>query len=131
MSILDGFQGGRQYFYHLVTDVSADVPSVLEKGVFAPALANIPAFGKSLPSDQSPLWYAHVSMWTERAIAENKVRRITSFEDLEGLIKSGIVTSAYINPEGPGNNWLYGLRPTRARIIRFCKPSESYAKNFP
>ncbi len=170
MSILDGFQGGRQYFYHLVTDVSADVPSVLEKGVFAPALANIPAFGKSLPSDQSallgfspvlngiistdtgehqgfasslanngidpinvfpyapsnddpsasnnysPLWDAHVSMWTDRAIAENKVRRITSFEDLEGLIKSGMVTSAYINPEGPGNAWLYGLRPTRATI---------------
>mgnify|MGYP005850744805 CR=1 FL=1 len=170
MSILDGFQGGRQYFYHLVTDVSADVPSVLEKGVFAPALANIPAFGESLPSDQSallgfspvlngisdtstgqhqgfvaslanngidpinvfpygpsnddpsnannysPLWDAHVSMWTEEAIAENKVRRITSFEDLLGLMESGLVTSANINPDGPGNPWLYGLRPTRAII---------------
>ncbi|MEA5449600.1 hypothetical protein VB780_13530 [Leptolyngbya sp. CCNP1308] len=170
MSILDGFQGGRQYFYHLVTDVSADVPSVLEKGVFAPKLADIPAFGKSLPADESallgfspvlngisdtstgqhqgfvaslanngidpinvfpygpdndnpsadnnysPLWDAHVSMWTEGAIAANKVRRITSLEDLQGLITSGLVTDAVINPEGPGNPWLFGLRPTQATI---------------
>ena len=170
MSILDGFQGGRQYFYHLVTDVSADVPSVLEKGVFAPKLADIPAFGRSLPADESallgfspvlngisdtstgqhqgfvaslanngidpinvfpygpdndnpradnnysPLWDAHVSMWTEGAIAANQVRRITSLEDLQGLIASGLVTDAVINPEGPGNPWLFGLRPTQATI---------------
>lgn len=170
LSILDGFQGGRQYFYHLVTDVSADVPAVLEKGVFAPKLAGIPAFGKSLPTDPSallgfspvlngisdtatgqhqgflaslanngidpinvfpigpdndnaskdnnysPLWDAHVSMWTDEAIAENKVRRITSFEDLQELIEAGMVTDAFINPEGPSNEWLYGLRPTQATI---------------
>jgi hypothetical protein len=170
MSILDGFQGGRQYFYHLVTDVSAEVPSVLEKGVFAPRLANIPAYGKSRASEPSallgfspvlngisdtstgqhqgfvaslanggidpinvfpippanddrsaannysPLWDAHVSMWTEAAIKANKVRRITSFEDLQGLVKAGMVTSAFINPEGPGNPWLFGLRPTQAVI---------------
>ena len=49
MSILDGVQGGKQYFYHLVTDASAAVPAVLEKGVFAPALAKIPSFGQSMP----------------------------------------------------------------------------------
>jgi hypothetical protein len=170
MSILDGFQGGRQYFYHLVTDVSADVPSVLEKGVYAPRLANIPQYGKSLPSDRSallgfspvlngitdvrtgqfqgftaslanggidpinvfpygpdndnpsednnysPMWDAHVNMWTEAAIKAGKVRRITSLQDLEGLIKAGMVTNAVINPEGPANPWLYGLRPTQAII---------------
>jgi hypothetical protein len=170
LSILDGFQGGRQYFYHLVTDVSAEVPAVLEKGVFSPKLANVPAYGKSLPSEKSallgfspvlngisdvstgqsqgfvaslanggidpinifpippsnddasaennysPLWDAHVNMWTEEAIKTNKVRRITSFEDLEGLVKAGLVTSAVINPEGPGNPWLFGLRPTQAII---------------
>jgi len=170
LSILDGFQGGRQYFYHLVTDVSADVPSVLEKGVYTPRLANIPAYGKSTPSDRSallgfspvlngitdtstgqhqgftaslanggidpinvfpyppsngdrsannnysPLWDAHVNMWTEAAIKANKVRRITSFEDLQGLIKAGLVTNASINPDGPANPWLYGLRPTQAII---------------
>ncbi len=170
MSILDGFQGGRQYFYHLVTDVSADVPSVLEKGVFAPRLAKIPAFAQSTPSDPSallgfspvlngisdtstaqhqgfvasllnngidpinvfpippanedasaennysPLWDAHVSMWTDEAIATNKVRRITSFEDLDGLVKAGLVTDAFINPEGPENPWLSGLRSTQVVI---------------
>jgi hypothetical protein len=170
LSILDGFQGGRQYFYHLVTDVSADIPSVLEKGVFAPRLAAIPEFGKSTPSEPSallgfspvlngitdtstgqhqgfaaslanggidpinifpyppanddpsaennysPLWDAHVNMWTEEAIAAGKVRRITSFEDLGELIEAGLVTNAFINPEGPGNPWLFGLRPTRATI---------------
>ncbi len=170
LSILDGFQGGRQYFYHLVTDVSAEVPSVLEKGVFAPRLANIPEFGKSTPSESSallgfspvlngisdtqtgqhqgfiaslvnngidpinvfpyppsnddpsdsnnysPFWDAHVSMWTDAAIESNKVRRITSFEDLKGLVEAGLVTSAVINPEGAGNPWLFGLRPTQAII---------------
>jgi hypothetical protein len=170
LSILDGFQGGRQYFYHLVTDASAEVPAVLEKGVFSPKLANVPAFGQSTPEEKSallgfspvlngitdvstgqsqgfaaslanggidpinifpippanddtsannnysPLWDAHVNMWTEEAIKTNKVRRITSFEDLQNLIKAGLVTSAAINPEGPGNPWLYGLRPTKAII---------------
>jgi len=170
LSILDGFQGGKQYFYHLVTDVSAEVPSVLEKGVFAPRLAKLPAIGKSKASDPSallgfspvlngisdistgqhqgfvaslvnggidpinvfplspsnddrsaannysPLWDAHVSMWTDEAVTSNKVRRITSFEDLKGLVAAGLVTSAFINPEGPGNPWLFGLRPTQAII---------------
>lgn len=170
LSILDGFQGGRQYFYHLVTDVSADVPSVLEKGVYTPRLANVPRYGQSLPTDRSallgfspvlngisdtrtgqhqgfvaslanngidpinifpippsnddnsannnysPLWDAHVNMWTDAAIKANQVRRITSFEDLQGLVKAGMVTSAAINPAGPGNPWLFGLRPTQAVI---------------
>lgn len=170
LSILDGFQGGKEYFYHLVTDVSAEVPSVLEKGVFAPRLAKLPTIGKSTASDPSallgfspvlngisdvstgehqgfvaslvnggidpinvfpippsnddrsaannysPLWDAHVNMWTDAAIKSNKVRRITSFEDLKGLVAAGLVTSAFINPEGPGNPWLFGLRPTQAII---------------
>ena len=41
LSILDGTQGGRQYFYHLVTDASASLPAVLEKGVFAPRLSEV------------------------------------------------------------------------------------------
>lgn len=55
LSILDGVQGGRQYFYHLVTDASAQVPAVLEKGVYAPRLGKIPAFGQSLPGEKSAL----------------------------------------------------------------------------
>lgn len=170
MSLLDGFQGGKQFFYHLVTDVSADVPAVLENGVYASKLALLPTFGRSKPTDKSallgfspvlngitdlstgadqgfeslianggidpinvfpvgpnnnlraltnnysPLWDAHVNMWTEQAIKDGKVRRIVGFEDLKNLVEAGLVTSAYINPEGAGNPWLFGLRPTNVVI---------------
>jgi hypothetical protein len=52
-------------------------------------------------NNYSPLWDAHVNMWTEAAVSGGKVRRITSFEDLEGLVRAGLVTSASINPPGP------------------------------
>jgi hypothetical protein len=169
LSILDGVQGGRQYFYHLVTDASAQVPAVLEKGVYAPRLAKIPAFGRSLPGEKSallgfspvlngrtdegsgqdqgfstalangidpinvfpippenddaartneysPLWDAHVSMWTARAIKEGKVHRIHSMDEQKTLIREGYLTSAFINPPGPGNAYVGGLRPTQAII---------------
>jgi hypothetical protein len=169
LSILDGVQGGRQYFYHLVTDASAQVPAVLEKGVYAPRLAKIPAFGQSLPGEKSallgfspvlngrtdegsaqdqgfstalangidpinvfpippenddaartnnysPLWDAHVSMWTARAIKEGKVHRIHSMDEQKTLIREGYLTSAFINPPAPGNAYVGGLRPTRAII---------------
>jgi hypothetical protein len=167
LSILDGVQGGHQYYYHLVTDASAAVPAVLEKGVYAPKLAKVPAFGKSLLSDDSallgfspvlngktvegsgddqgfstalhngidpinvfpippdnddstnnysPLWDAHVSQWTAKAIAEGKVHRIHSMSEQKQLIKEGYLTSAFINPPGPGNAYVGGLRPTQAII---------------
>jgi hypothetical protein len=170
MLILDGEQGGKQYFYHMVTDASAPVPAVLEKGVYAPTLAKIPAFGLSLPRDHSallgfspvlngrtdkgsgedqgfstalanggidpinvfpvgphnddpsktnnysPLWDAHVSMWTDKAIKAHKVHRIRSITEQMQLIKAGYLTSAMINPPGPGNAFVGGLRPTQAII---------------
>ena len=164
LTILDGFQDGKQYFYHLVTDASLDVAAAFENGVLAPKLAKIPTFGVSSyekPSallgfspvlngisdsstgnhqgfsallanggldpinifpygpdniNYSPLWDAHVSQWTEKAIKANKVTRITSFKQLKKLIQQGYVESAKINPEGPGNDWIFGLRPTKAII---------------
>jgi hypothetical protein len=170
MKILDGVQGGRQYFYHMVTDVSAPVPAVLEKGVYAPTLAKLPTFGESLPSEKSallgfspvlngrtdkgsgedqgfstalanggidpinvfpvgpendnpsksnnysPLWDAHVSQWTPAAIKAGKVHRIHSMDEQKRLIKEGWLTSAFINPPGPGNPFVGGLRPTRAIV---------------
>ncbi|WP_428229042.1 DUF7482 domain-containing protein [Flavobacterium sp.] len=53
LSILDGFRGGKEYFFHLVTDATDNLPATLEKGVSASRLAKIPAFGKSLPTDKS------------------------------------------------------------------------------
>jgi hypothetical protein len=167
LSILDGVQGGRQYYYHLVTDASASIAAVLEKGVYAPRLGKVPAFGESLPSDNSallgfspvlngktvegsgddqgfstalhngvdpinvfpippdnedssnnysPLWDAHVSQWTQKAIQAGKVHRIHSMAEQKQLIAEGYLTSAYINPPGPGNPYVGGLRPTRAII---------------
>ena len=167
LSILDGVQGGRQYYYHLVTDASAKVPAVLEKGVYSPRLGKVPAFGKSLPSDDSallafspvlngktvegsgddqgfstalhngidpinvfpippdnddqtnnysPLWDAHVSEWTPAAIKADKVHRIHSLAEQKRLIDEGYLTSAFINPPGPGNPYVGGLRPTQAII---------------
>lgn len=168
LSILDGFQGGKQYFFHLVTDASAELPAVLEQGVNAPRLAKIAAFGKSLPTDKSallgfspnangitdistgqgqgfsysirnagidpinvfpvgptnsiqsaatnnysPLWDAHVSKWTQKAFDENKVRRITSFEDQKELIKLGYLTS--LADEGNVNEFT-GLIPVKLII---------------
>jgi hypothetical protein len=167
LSILDGVQGGRQYYYHLVTDASASIAAVLEKGVYAPRLSNAPAFGESFSSENSallgfspvlngktvegsgddqgfstalrngidpinvfpippdnedatnnysPLWDAHVSQWTPKAIQEGKVHRIHSMAEQKQLIAEGYLTSAYINPPGPGNPSVGGLRPTRAII---------------
>jgi hypothetical protein len=168
LSVLDGFEDGKQYFYHLVTDVSADVPSVIEKGVYAPRLASLPSFGHSVPGDgsallgfspvangitdvstgqaqgfaaslanggidpinvfpvgpnnadssgsnnYSPLWDAHVVVWTDQAMQKNLVRRITSFADLSGLIQAGLVTSAAA--EGPGNPFVFGINPLHVVI---------------
>jgi hypothetical protein len=160
LSVLDGVQGGKQYFYHLVTDASASLPAVLEKGVFAPRLAMLPTFGKSEPTDDSallafspnvngiskldsgqeqgfvaslsnggidpinvfplgpdndnssesnnysPLWDAHISLWTPKAIAEGKVRRILSIEDQKQLIADGYLTSATGDANTPINAYV-------------------------
>jgi len=71
---------------------------------------------RSQSNNYSPLWDAHVNMWTPAAISSGRARRITSFADLEGLVKAGLVTSASINPPGPGNSFVAGLRPTKAII---------------
>jgi len=165
LSIVDGGQGGKEYFYHLVMDASAVPPAVLEKGIYTPLLAKIPAFGKSLPQDNSallgfspvlngrtdegtgqdqgfstdlandidpinvfpygpdnndsastnnysPLWDAHVSMWTDAAFKAGNVHRILSMDEQKKLIQEGYLTSAYISPPGPGNPFVGGLRPT-------------------
>ncbi len=170
LSVLDGAQGGKQYFYHLVTDVSASLPAVLEKGVFAPRLAMLPTFGKSEPTDDSallgfspnvngiskldsgqeqgfvaslsnggidpinvfplgpnnqdssesnnysPLWDAHISLWTPKAIQEGKVHRILSMAEQKQLIADGYLTSATGDASSPTNAFVGGLHPSGAII---------------
>lgn len=55
LELLDGFQGGDQLYYHFVTDASDPVAAALEKGVYAPRLANLPRFGESTLEDRSAL----------------------------------------------------------------------------
>ena len=45
LQLLDGWQNNKQFYFHLVTDSSDPGPSAIEKGVFAPRLADIPSFG--------------------------------------------------------------------------------------
>ncbi len=55
LQLLDGFQGGDQFYYHLVTDSSDPVAATIELGVYAPRLAKLPAIGESNVYDQSAL----------------------------------------------------------------------------
>ncbi len=45
MQLLDGWQDGKPYYFHIVTDTSDPGPATIELGVFAPRLANLPTFG--------------------------------------------------------------------------------------
>ena len=67
-------------------------------------------------NNYSPLWDAHVSMWTPAAIDAGKVHRIHSMDEQKLLIREGFLTSASINPPGPENSYVGGLRPTQAII---------------
>ena len=55
-------------------------------------------------------------MWTTAAIDKGKVHRIHSMDEQKSLISEGLLASASINPPGPGNAYVGGLRPTRAII---------------
>jgi len=45
LQILDGWQNGKPYYFHIVTDTSDPGPATIELGVFAPKLNDIPTFG--------------------------------------------------------------------------------------
>ena len=45
LQLLDGWQGGRPYYFHIVTDTSDPGPATIELGVYAPRLNSLPTFG--------------------------------------------------------------------------------------
>ena len=53
--LLDGFEGGEQYYYHIVTESSDLGAATIERGTYTPRLAKLPAFGQSQPNDKSAL----------------------------------------------------------------------------
>ena len=159
LQILDGWQDGEPYYFHLVTDASVPDAAAIELGVFAPRLAFLPTAGvfpdgsrlgfspnvnglaespngpqglNVSTSDQtidptnvfpidptdsrfSPMWDAHLSMWTSAAIDANERRVITSIDDLSQLIADGLITDFFGN-NGPENASISGLMPTNAII---------------
>lgn len=71
---------------------------------------------RSLNNNYSPMWDAHISQWTQAAKDGHRVRRINSFADLKVLVRNGDVENASINPAGPGNAFVAGLRPSKAIV---------------
>ena len=53
--LLDGFEGGQQHYYHLVTESSDISASAIERGTYTPRLGNLPEYGQNLPTDESAL----------------------------------------------------------------------------
>jgi hypothetical protein len=56
LQLLDGWQGGDRYYYHLVTDSSDPVAATIELGVYAPRLANLPPSARASPTTTRPCW---------------------------------------------------------------------------
>ncbi|MEJ7740821.1 MAG: hypothetical protein WKF97_25670 [Chitinophagaceae bacterium] len=167
--LLDGFEGGEQFYYHLVTESSDMGAATIERGTYTPRLGKLPMFGKSMPNDKSallgfaptangetgannperqglnstildgnafdpinvfpldpdnnkqennnysPMWDAHIYVWTDAAIQAGKRRRVKSITDLKGLFTEGLVTNAPANTGDP-NPFIAGLKPTRVII---------------
>ncbi len=63
----------------------------------------------------TPMWDAHIYMWTLEAIENNQRRLVTSIDDLRGLFEEGLVTNFFPN-NGPENDFIAGLMPTNAII---------------
>jgi len=168
LELLDGWQGGDRFYYHLVTDSSDPVAATVEQGVYSPRLGRLAAYGQSNVFDQSallgfspnangetgasnpqrqglnstivdgdldpvnvfpldpdndrrylnnysPMWDAHVSEWTEEAIASGQRRAITGFGDLRDLVERGLVRS-FAGSMGESNGFVAGLRSTEIII---------------
>lgn len=167
--LLDGFQGGAEFFYHLVTESSDIGAATIERGIYTPRLANLPEFGRSFPTDESallgfaplangetgvsnpnrqglnstildgtaadpinvfpldpdnnkkynnnysPMWDAHIYMWTAAAIQAGKRVRVKSLDQLTQLVKDGSVTN-FVGNTGQPNGYVAGLKPTRVII---------------
>lgn len=63
-------------------------------------------------NNYSPMWSAAVNQWTQAVVDAGERRAITGFEDLRGLVDQGLVESGAISPDGPGSEYVAGLRPT-------------------
>lgn len=167
--LLDGFQGGQQYYYHLVTESNDKVAATIERATYNPRLGKLPAFGKDAFGDKStllgfaptangetgkdnperqglnstiidgnkydpinvfpidpendkkdnnnysPMWDAHIYVWTDAAVKAGKRKRIKSFDELAQMAKAGVIADAPMNMGAP-NSDVAGLKPSGAII---------------
>jgi hypothetical protein len=67
-------------------------------------------------NNYSPLWDAHVSAWTPKAIKEGKVHRILSMDEQKQLIADGYLTSATGDDSSPKNAFVGGRQRPRVRV---------------
>ena len=63
----------------------------------------------------TPMWDAHIYMWTLDAIENDQRRLVTSIDDLQGLFEEGLVENFFAN-DGPENDFIAGLMPINAII---------------
>ncbi len=167
--LLDGFENGEQYYFHLVTESSDKGAATIERGTYTPRLAKLPMFGKSMTDEKSallgfaptangetgannperqglnstildgtafdpinvfpldpdnnkeennnysPMWDAHIYVWTDEAIKAGKRKQVKSIADLKKLFTDGLVTNAPANM-GDSNPLIAGLKATGAII---------------
>ncbi len=62
-------------------------------------------------SEYSPLWDAHMMVWTSRGISTGQRKLVTDFDDVSGLFRNGFVEAPSI-ASGPANRLLGGLKAT-------------------
>lgn len=167
LKLLDGFQGGDQFYYHISTESNDKAAATIESATYTPRLAKLATFGKNMVADKStllgfsptgngetgadnperqglnstildglapintfpidpdnnkkennnysPMWDAHITVWTPAAIEAGKRRQIKSFKDLERLVEDGHLMNAPANAGAP-NSFVAGLRPSKAII---------------
>jgi len=163
--ILDGFEGGAPFYYHLVTESSDEGAATIERGTYAPLLAYLlgrpdeqsallgfaptangetgannpkrqglnstildgnafdpinvfpfdPDNNKRDNNDYSPMWNAHIYVWTDAAIQAGKRTQVKSTTQLKQLLSEGAVTNFRANAGIP-NPLFGGLMPTGAII---------------
>ena len=67
--------------------------------------------------DGERLTFGHVGDSRAYLFRDGEIRQVTKDHTfVQSLIDEGLVESAAISPEGPGNAFLFGLRPTNAII---------------
>jgi hypothetical protein len=100
--LLDGFQGGAQFYFHIVTESNDMGAATIERGTYTPRLAHLPTFGKSMLTDKSAL-LAFSPVSNGETGANNPERQGLNSTILDGIAFDPI----NVFPLDPDNNKRY------------------------